>query len=71
MVFSVTNDTINFTNLNEYSLLSADRNIDVKNNFYISLKDGKCKIFNKSLDNGEENLYIKDIDIYEMSSLIK
>lgn len=71
MVFSVTNDTINFTNLNEYSLLSVDGDIDVKNNFYISLKDGKYKIFNKSLDNGEENLYIKDVEIYEMSSIIK
>ena len=57
--------------MNEYSLLSVDRDIDVKNNFYISLKDGKYKIFNKSLDNGEENLYIKDVEIYEMSSIIK
>jgi len=71
LVFSVTNDTINFTNLNEYSLLSVDGDIDVKNNFYISLKDGKYKIFNKSLDNGEENLYIKDVEIYEMSSIKK
>ena len=73
-VFSVTNNTINFTNLNGYSLLSAYGDIDVKNNFYLSFKNGKygkCKIFNKSLDIGEEELYINDVEIYEMSSLIK